>query len=53
MICTASERLHPRDLFDVKYQLKNEGFTYEIKKASSFVYIAAKSLFMKCFTQTY
>jgi predicted nucleotidyltransferase component of viral defense system len=31
-ICAALDRQHPRDLFDVKYLLKNEGFTDEIKK---------------------
>lgn len=31
-ICAALDRQHPRDLFDVKYLLKYEGFTNEIKK---------------------
>lgn len=31
-ICAALDRQHPRDLFDVKYLLQNEGFTKEIKK---------------------
>lgn len=31
-ICAALDRQHPRDLFDVKYLLENEGFTEEIKK---------------------
>lgn len=31
-ICAALDRQHPRDLFDVKYLLKNEGFTDDIKK---------------------
>jgi len=30
-ICAALDRQHPRDLFDVKYLLENEGFTEEIK----------------------
>ena len=30
-ICAALDRQHPRDLFDVKYLLKNEGFTTVIK----------------------
>jgi predicted nucleotidyltransferase component of viral defense system len=30
-ICAALDRQHPRDLFDVKYLLANEGFTEEIK----------------------
>jgi len=32
-ICAALDRQHPRDLFDVKYLLENEGITEEIKKA--------------------
>lgn len=32
-ICAALDRQHPRDLFDVKYLLGNEGITEEIKKA--------------------
>ncbi|MEY8781136.1 nucleotidyl transferase AbiEii/AbiGii toxin family protein [Allomuricauda sp. XS_ASV26] len=31
-ICAALDRQHPRDLFDVKYLLENEGFAEEIKK---------------------
>jgi predicted nucleotidyltransferase component of viral defense system len=31
-ICAALDRQHPRDLFDIKYLLENEGFTNEIKK---------------------
>jgi predicted nucleotidyltransferase component of viral defense system len=31
-ICAALDRQHPRDLFDVKYLLKNEGFSEEVKK---------------------
>jgi predicted nucleotidyltransferase component of viral defense system len=31
-ICAALNRQHPRDLFDVKYLLDNEGFTEDIKK---------------------
>lgn len=30
--CAALDRQHPRDLFDVKYLLENEGFTENIKK---------------------
>lgn len=30
-ICAALDRQHPRDLFDIKYLLTNEGFTEEIK----------------------
>jgi len=31
-ICAALDRQHPRDLFDVKYLLQDEGFTNNIKK---------------------
>ncbi|MFY0689056.1 MAG: nucleotidyl transferase AbiEii/AbiGii toxin family protein [Cyclobacteriaceae bacterium] len=31
-ICAALDRQHPRDIFDVKYLLQNEGITEEIKK---------------------
>lgn len=31
-ICAALDRQHPRDLFDTKYLLDNEGFTDEIKE---------------------
>lgn len=30
-ICAALDRQHPRDLFDAKYLIENEGFTDEIK----------------------
>lgn len=32
-ICAALDRQHPRDLFDVKWLLENEGLTNEIRKA--------------------
>lgn len=32
-ICAALDRQHPRDLFDVKWLLENEGFTDEIRLA--------------------
>lgn len=31
-ICAALDRQHPRDLFDVKYLLANEGFSEEVKQ---------------------
>ena len=31
-ICAALDRQHPRDLFDIKYLLQNEGFSEQIKK---------------------
>lgn len=35
-ICAALDRQHPRDLFDIKLLLENEGFTSEIKKGLVF-----------------
>lgn len=35
-ICAALDRQHPRDLFDVKYLLENEGFTDRIKRGFIF-----------------
>src|SRR5690606_40376826 len=35
-ICAALDRQHPRDLFDIKYLLANEGFKEEIKKGFLF-----------------
>ena len=37
-ICAALDRQHPRDLFDVKYLLENEGFADEIKKDFFFAF---------------
>lgn len=31
-LCAALDRQHPRDLFDVKLLLENEGLTYELRK---------------------
>ena len=31
-ICAALDRQHPRDLFDIKFLLENEGFSEDIKK---------------------
>lgn len=31
-ICAALDRQHPRDLFDVKFLLENEGFSEEVKR---------------------
>ncbi|MET0044099.1 MAG: nucleotidyl transferase AbiEii/AbiGii toxin family protein [Candidatus Thiodiazotropha sp. 6PLUC3] len=39
-ICAALDRQHPRDLFDVKWLLENEGLTDEIRKAL-LVYISS------------
>jgi predicted nucleotidyltransferase component of viral defense system len=35
-ICAALDRQHPRDLFDIKYLLQNEGFTRDIKEGFLF-----------------
>jgi len=41
-ICAALDRQHPRDLFDVKYLLLNEGFADEIKKGFIFCLLGSK-----------
>lgn len=41
-ICAALDRQHPRDLFDVKYMLANEGFTEEIKTGFLYCLLGAK-----------
>ena len=41
-ICAALDRQHPRDLFDVKLLLENEGLTDNIRKAL-IVYIISHS----------
>jgi len=41
-ICAALDRQHPRDLFDVKYLLDNEGFTDVIKKGVLFCLLSSK-----------
>lgn len=41
-ICAALDRQHPRDLFDVKYLLKNEGVAAEIKKGFLFGLLSSK-----------
>lgn len=40
-ICAAIDRQHPRDLFDVSYMLRNEGFTEVIKKGFIFYLISS------------
>ncbi len=40
-ICAALDRQHPRDLFDVKYLLENEGFTNDIKKGFLFCLLSS------------
>ena len=39
-MCAALDRQHPRDLFDIKWLLENEGLTEEIRKAF-LVYLAS------------
>ncbi len=39
-ICAALDRQHPRDLFDVKYLLKNEGFSDEVRRGFLFCLLA-------------
>jgi predicted nucleotidyltransferase component of viral defense system len=40
-ICAALDRQHPRDLFDVKWLLENEGITDEIKKAVIYSFLGS------------
>jgi predicted nucleotidyltransferase component of viral defense system len=40
-ICAALDRQHPRDLFDIKYMLEEEGFSPEIKKGFLFYLICS------------
>ena len=40
-ICAALDRQHPRDLFDVKYLLKNEGFSNDIKNGFLFCLLSS------------
>ncbi len=46
-ICAALDRQHPRDLFDVKYLLANEGLSEEIKRGFYFAFYRAADQFMK------
>lgn len=41
-ICAALDRQHPRDLFDIKYLLENEGFTDDIKKGFILLLLSSK-----------
>jgi predicted nucleotidyltransferase component of viral defense system len=40
-ICAALDRQHPRDLFDVKLLLDNEGFTDQIKRGFIFYFLCS------------
>lgn len=41
-ICAALDRQHPRDLFDIKYLLENEGFTDDMKKGFILLLLSSK-----------
>jgi len=41
-ICAALDRQHPRDLFDIKDLLENEGFTDEIKRGFILLLLSSK-----------
>lgn len=41
-ICAALDRQHPRDLFDIKYLLANEGFSEEIKTGFLYCVLGAE-----------
>jgi hypothetical protein len=41
-IVAALDRQHPRDLFDVKYMLENEGFTSQIKEGFIFFLLCSE-----------
>lgn len=41
-ICAALDRQHPRDLFDIKYLLENEGFTDDIRKGFMLLLLSSK-----------
>lgn len=41
-ICAALARQHPRDLFDVKYLLENDGFTDQIKEGFLFLLLCSE-----------
>lgn len=56
-ICAALDRQHPRDLFDIKYMLEEEGFSPAIKKGFMFYLICSnrpivEMLFPICKDQT-
>lgn len=40
-VCAALDRQHPRDLFDVKHLLENEGFTHDIKTGFLFALLSS------------
>jgi len=41
-ICAALDRQHPRDLFDIKHLLENEGFANEIQKGFLYCLLGSK-----------
>lgn len=50
-ICAALDRQHPRDLFDVKYLLTNEGLTEKIKTGFIFCLLGQKGQYRNCSLQ--
>ena len=46
-LCAALERQHPRDLFDVKLLLENEGITKEIKNAFIFYLLSSRKPYIE------
>lgn len=46
-ICAALDRQHPRDLFDIKYMLEEEGFSPEIKKGFLFYLVSSNRPFVE------
>lgn len=47
-ICAALDRQHPRDLFDVKMLLDNEGLTENLRKALLVYIISTTGPFQNC-----
>lgn len=42
-VCAALDRQHPRDLFDVKYLLANEGFSVQVKEGFLMLLLSSDS----------
>ncbi len=40
-ICAALDRQHPRDFFDIKYLLQNEGFSDDVRRGFIFCLLAS------------
>lgn len=52
-ICAALTRQHPRDLFDIKLLLENEGFTDEIKKGFILALLSSERPFHEVISSVY